>query len=77
MERMGEEKLVKMVYRANVESNRGKYLQIGKVQMESLFVKMVHSDKNNYMPVSLTSTVDKLLESIIRERVQKFLGENK
>ena len=37
---------------------------------------MVHSGKNNYMPVNLTSIVGKLLESVIREKVQKFLEEN-
>ena len=33
--------------------------------------------KNNYRPVSLTSIVGKLLGSIIRNQVQKFLDENK
>ena len=34
-------------------------------------------DNNNYRPVSLISIVGKLLESIIRDQVQKFLDENK
>ena len=42
-----------------------------------IFKKGSQSDKNNYRPVSLTSIVGKLLESIIRERLQKFLEENK
>ena len=33
--------------------------------------------KNNYRLVSLTSIVCKLLESIIRDQVQKCLDENK
>ena len=35
------------------------------------------SDKNNYRPVSLTSMVGKLLESVIRDQMQKLLDENK
>ena len=35
------------------------------------------ADKNNYRPVSFKSIVGKLLESIIRYQVQKFLDENK
>ena len=42
-----------------------------------IFKKGSQSDKNNYRPVSLKSIVGKLLESIIRERLQKFLEENK
>ena len=56
----------------------GKYLQIWKVQMLiPIFKKGLQSDKNDYRSVSLKSIVGKLLESIIRGRVQKFLEENK
>ena len=34
-------------------------------------------DKNNYRPVSLTYIIRKLLESIIRNQVEKFLDTNK
>ena len=42
-----------------------------------IFKKCSKGDKNNYRPVTLTSIVGKLLESIIRDQVQKFLYENK
>ena len=42
-----------------------------------IFTKGSKDDKNNYRLVSLTSIVGKLLESIIREQIQKFLDENK
>ena len=42
-----------------------------------IFKKGSKVDKNNYRPISLTSIVGKLLESIIKDKVQKFLNENK
>ena len=42
-----------------------------------IFKKGSKGDKNNYRPVSLTSIVGKLLESIISDQVQTFLDENK
>ena len=42
-----------------------------------IFKKCSKGDKNNYRPVSLTSILGKLLESIIKDPVQKFLDENK
>ena len=42
-----------------------------------IFKKCSKGDKNNYRPVSSTSIVGKLLESIIRVQVQKFLDKNK
>ena len=47
------------------------------MQMVPIFKKESKGDKNNYRSVSLTSIVGKLLESIIRDQVQKFLDENK
>ena len=37
-----------------------------------IFKRGSKGDKNNYRPVSLTMIVDKLLESIIREQVEKL-----
>ena len=48
-----------------------------KSKFNPIFKKGLQSDKKNYRPISLTSIVGKLLEGIIRERVQKFLKENK
>ena len=42
-----------------------------------IFKKGSKDDKNNYGPVSLISIIYKLLESIIRDQVQRFLDENK
>ena len=42
-----------------------------------IFKKGSKGDKNSYRPVSLTSVVGNLLESIIRDQVQKFLNDNK
>ena len=47
------------------------------VNIVLIFKTGSQSDKNNYRPVSLISVIGKLLESIIRERLQKFLNENK
>ena len=40
-----------------------------------IFKKGSKGDKNNYRPVSLKSIVGKLLESIIKDQVQRFLDE--
>ena len=42
-----------------------------------IFKMSSKGDTNNNRPVSLTSVVGKLLESIIRDQVQKFLDKNK
>ena len=42
-----------------------------------IFKKDLKGDKHNDRPVSLTSITGKLLESIIKDQVQKFLDENK
>ena len=42
-----------------------------------IFKKGSKADKNNYRQVSLTSIVSEFLESIIKERIHKFLEENK
>ena len=42
-----------------------------------LFIKRVQGDKNYHRPVNLISIVGKLLESIIRDQIQKCLEENK
>ena len=47
------------------------------VNVVPIFKKGSNGDKNNYRPVSLTSIAGKLLESIIRDHVQKFLDQNK
>ena len=47
------------------------------VNVVHIFKKGTKGDKSCYRAVSLTSIVGKLLESVIRERLQKFLEENK
>ena len=56
----------------------------GKLNVDWKSANVVHvlkkgskDDKNNYRPVTLTSTIGKLLESIMRDQVRKFLDENK
>ena len=41
-----------------------------------IFKKGSKGDKNNYMVVSLKSIIVKLLKSIVRDQVEKFLDEN-
>ncbi len=38
--------------------------------------KGVKSDPSNYRPISLTSVICKILETLIRDKVVKFLEEN-
>ena len=42
-----------------------------------IFKKGLKSDPNNYRPVSLTSTIGKLLETLVRNAIQDHLVCNK
>ena len=42
-----------------------------------IFKKGLKSDPNNYRPVSLTSTVGKFLETLVRDAIQAHLRNNK
>jgi len=43
----------------------------------AIFKKGNKSDPSNYRPISLTSTVCKVMESIIRDHVMQFFFQNK
>ena len=48
----------------------------GSVQMLHPYIKKPKSDAENYRPISLTSTVCKVLESVIKEQMTKYLDSN-
>lgn len=55
----------------------GKVINVWKLaNVSPLFKKGLKSDPSNYRPISLTSIVCKLMESILKEKIVQFLEEN-
>ena len=46
-------------------------------ECNTAFKKGSRLEKSNYRPVSLTSTICKILESIIRDKIMKYLQLNR
>ena len=47
-----------------------------KAQITAIYKKNDKSDPGNYRPVSLTSVIGKLMESVLRERLMSYLKKN-